>query len=159
MGFAFRLRFIGVLSLSDTLMSKQDAVAPGLRVHLHQHGSVWGLGGVLILTGSKRTQILDFRISIRSAMLWWCVEGRLETDCFCRPFCYIATVCTTVKHTSPSLIILCTIKTILPCIRISACSATITLWQTQNRRFHPDSTLCVRPSPRLGVRSSSWTAT
>ena len=43
-----------VLPLSNTLMSKQDAVAPGLRVHLHQQGFIWGLRGVLISTGRKR---------------------------------------------------------------------------------------------------------
>ena len=37
-----------------TPMSKQDAVAPGLRVHLHQQGFVWGLKGVLNLTGLKQ---------------------------------------------------------------------------------------------------------
>ena len=46
-------------------MSKQDAVAPGLRVHLHQQGFTWGLGGVLIQTGLKR-----------SLQLWRCVKTR-----------------------------------------------------------------------------------
>ena len=43
----------GVLSLSNVSMSKQDTVALGLRVHLHQQGSGWGLDGVLILAGLK----------------------------------------------------------------------------------------------------------
>ena len=37
-------------------MSKQDAVVPGLRVHLHQQGFVRGFRGVLILTGLKQYQ-------------------------------------------------------------------------------------------------------
>ena len=34
-------------------MSKQDIVVPGLRVHLHQQGFAWGLGGVLVSTGQE----------------------------------------------------------------------------------------------------------
>ena len=47
--------FGGVLPLGNAPMSKQDAVVPGLRVHLHQQGSARGLGGVLILTGLNQS--------------------------------------------------------------------------------------------------------
>ena len=47
-------------------MSKQDAVVPGLRVHLHQQGFVWGLRGVLNMTGRK--------LLFGALVLWWCVK-------------------------------------------------------------------------------------
>ena len=34
------------LPSSNAPMSKQDAVASGLRIHLHQQGFAWGFGGV-----------------------------------------------------------------------------------------------------------------
>ena len=47
-------------------MSKQDAVVPGLRVHLHQQGFAGGFDGVLIMTGHDLT--------IKDA-LWRCVSN------------------------------------------------------------------------------------
>ena len=40
-------------------MSKQDDVVPGLRVHLHQQGPVWGFDGALILIGLKKRRQED----------------------------------------------------------------------------------------------------
>ena len=51
---ATKTSFGGVLPLSNIPMSKQDTVAPGLRVHLHQQGFAWALRGVLISTGLKQ---------------------------------------------------------------------------------------------------------
>ena len=54
----------GVLSLSNVSMSKQDAVVPGLRVHLHQQGSGWGLDGVLILAGLKPINFSNVALAV-----------------------------------------------------------------------------------------------
>ena len=49
-------RLWSVLPLGNALMSKQDTVVPGLRVHLYQQSFTWGFRGVLISTGLKRQE-------------------------------------------------------------------------------------------------------